>query len=138
MKQLIANTIREHLSTLSDEELIAHAMKWEVYVESPPAAPRLPTPARIKPAPVDKPRKEAIGQNPEIVWNVLNAAQRGLAMGDILAATGLTASSARTALKHLIDKGSVFTHGDRRFARYAISAELAEEASTAAQGGGDA
>ena len=65
----------------------------------------------------------------------LVAAGSGVAVGDVVKATGLERGPATAALKALKEEGRIFMGGNRRFARYAMTLAAAEKASETARKG---
>jgi len=131
MTSEIAKIIRERLAALSDEELVETALGIR------PVSPK-PIPAQINEEPastVRTPRRVITPDESQQVYNVLKKEQRGLCMGEITDMTGLNASRVRTIIKRLNEnEKSVFSHGSRRFTRYAVCADMARRASLLAEG----
>lgn len=62
------------------------------------------------------------------------AASQGVGLGQIEKETGLSRATISSALRALKDEGRIHMGGNRRFARYASTQALADQASRAARG----
>lgn len=107
-------------------------------VAPPPAAK--PAPAKkAAAAPVAAPQKRrASGEDrASVVDKVLRvvSSRDGVAVGDVVKATGLDRGPVAAALKSLKEEGRIHMGGTRRFARYAASQAAADRASEAARKG---
>ncbi|MBU1008486.1 hypothetical protein KKA53_05410 [Candidatus Dependentiae bacterium] len=123
MKKAIADTIRKQIMAMTDDELIAFAL------DKPAAKPKL----RSKPAATQAAEPDD-DEEQQRVWTTLNKEQRGLSSGELALMCVISQPRLRTVLKRLVAAGQAFVHGERKFARYAVSAEMAEHASLLAQG----
>ena len=70
----------------------------------------------------------------EKVFRIVQS-REGVAVGDVVKATGLARGPATAALKALKQEGRIYMGGSRRFARYAMTQAGAEKASEAARKG---
>jgi hypothetical protein len=107
------------------------------------AAPVAPAPA-AKAAPAKKAaaaapqKRRASGEDrATVVDKVLRVvtSRDGVAVGDVVKATGLDRGPVAAALKSLKEEGRIHMGGTRRFARYAASQAAADRASEAARKG---
>jgi uncharacterized protein with PhoU and TrkA domain len=87
------------------------------------------------------PRKAKTAEpNPDagLVLTKLNGAtvdSRGLSSGELAQIVGIEKGKVSRILKRLVAEGKAFKGGDRRFARYATTQKLADDASLAARAG---
>ena len=112
-----------------------------------PAAPKSAPKAAPAPAAKAAPAKKAAPapaakaspaeDRASIVEKVFRIVQsrEGVAVGDVVKATGLARGPATAALKALKQEGRIYMGGSRRFARYAMTQAGAEKASEAARKG---
>ena len=114
-----------------------------------PAKPAQKAAPASKPAPKSAPAKAAApakkaapanrenGDRATVVEKVLRfvTTREGVAVADVVKATGLARSQAAAALKALKEERRIFMGGSRRFARYAMTPAAAEQASEAARKG---
>lgn len=105
-----------------------------------PAAKAVAKPAAKAPAKPARAKKSAPSEEDRstIVERVLGVvtATEGVAVADVVKATGLPRAPVAAALKALKDERRIFMGGSRRFARYAMTPAGAEQASEAARRGG--
>lgn len=104
---------------------------------APKAAPKKAPAAKAKAKPAAPKRAEGSEDRATVVEKVfrLVASGSGVAVGDVVKATGLERGPATAALKALKEEGRIFMGGNRRFARYAMSLAAAEKASETARKG---
>lgn len=112
-----------------------------------PAAPKSAPKAAPAPAAKAAPSKKAAPaaaakaapseDRASVVEKVFRIVQsrEGVAVGDVVKATGLARGPATAALKALKQEGRIYMGGSRRFARYAMSQTAAEKASETARKG---
>ena len=104
---------------------------------APKAAPAKKPAAKAKTPPAAPKRVAGNEDRTTVVEKVfrLVAAGSGVAVGDVVKATGLERGPATAALKALKEEGRIFMGGNRRFARYAMTLAAAEKASETARKG---
>ena len=115
-------------------------------VPSPAARKKTVKPAAPAPAPKAAPAKKAAPtakrrSNGEDRASVIDkvfrvvSGREGVAVGDVVKATNLDRGPVAAALKALKEEGRIHMGGNRRFARYATSQNVADRASEAARKG---
>lgn len=115
----------------------APAPKPETKAAPAPAAKAAPAKKVVAPAAAAPKRAEGNEDRASVVDKVFRvvSSSTGVAVGDVVKATGLERGPVTAALKALKEEGRIFMGGNRRFARYAMSLAIAEKASETARKG---
>ncbi len=115
----------------------APAPKPEAKAAPAPAAKAAPAKKVVAPAAAAPKRAEGNEDRASVVDKVFRvvSSSTGVAVGDVVKATGLERGPVTAALKALKEEGRIFMGGNRRFARYAMSLAIAEKASETARKG---